>query len=121
MPLKDFPSDARPREKLLARGPQALGDSELLALLLRTGMAGKSVLHLAQELLDHFGGIAGLLNASLEDLKSTKGMGDPAKRPELVAVLDLARRALALVDVRLLDHVIVAPGRSLSMVARGLL
>jgi DNA repair protein RadC len=95
MPLKDLPVDARPREKLLARGPAALSDAELLALLLRTGLAGKSVLQLAQELLDTFGGIAGLLNAGADDLKRIKGLGGPAKRAELVAVLELARRALA--------------------------
>lgn len=97
MPLKDLPPDARPREKLLARGPGALSDAELLALLLRTGMAGKGVLQLAQELLDDktgFGGIAGLLHATADDLKRIKGLG-PAKRAELVAVLELARRALA--------------------------
>ena len=95
MPLKDLPPDARPREKLLARGPAALGDAELLALLLRTGMAGKSVLHLAQELLETFGGIAGLLHTHLDDLKRVKGLGGPAKRAELAAVLELARRAMA--------------------------
>jgi len=97
MPLKDLPPDARPREKLLARGPGALSDAELLALLLRTGLAGKGVLQLAQELLDiktGFGGIAGLLHATADDLKRIKGLG-PAKRAELVAVLELARRALA--------------------------
>ena len=97
MPIKDLPADARPREKLLARGPGALSDAELLALLLRTGLAGKGVLQLAQELLDDttgFGGIAGLLHASANDLKRIKGLG-PAKRAELVAVLELARRALA--------------------------
>jgi DNA repair protein RadC len=103
MPLKDLPPDARPREKLLARGPGALSDAELLALLLRTGIKGKSVLHMAQELLElkpaadgtaGFDGIAGLLNATADDLKRVKGLG-PAKRSELVAVLELARRALA--------------------------
>lgn len=97
MPLKDLPPDARPREKLLARGPGALSDAELLALLLRTGLAGKGVLQLAQELLDEqtgFGGMAGLLHATADDLKRIKGLG-PAKRAELVAVLELARRAMA--------------------------
>lgn len=94
MPLKDLPPDARPREKLIARGPGALSDAELLALLLRTGLAGKGVLQLAQELIDSFGGMAGLLHASADDLKRIKGLG-PAKRAELVAVLELARRALA--------------------------
>jgi DNA repair protein RadC len=95
MSLKDLPPDARTREKLLLRGPGALSDAELLALLLRTGTAGHGVLHLAQELLERFGGLAGLLHASAEDLKQIKGLGGPAKRAELVAVLELARRALA--------------------------
>jgi DNA repair protein RadC len=98
MALKDLPIDAQPREKLLARGPQALADAELLALLLRTGIQGKSVLRMADELLAPpplgFGGVAGLLNATAADLARIKGLG-PAKRAELVAVLELARRALA--------------------------
>lgn len=107
MPLKDLPSDAQPREKLLARGPAALADAELLAILLRTGIVGKGVLQMAQELLDPpsvdattgkvsggFGGISGLLHTSAADLTRIKGLG-PAKRAELVAVLELARRALA--------------------------
>ncbi len=103
MSLKNLPLDARPREKLLARGPGALSDTELLALLLRTGIKGKGVLQLADELLQlkvneegsgGFDGIAGLLNATADDLKRIKGLG-PAKRAELVAVLELARRALA--------------------------
>ncbi len=103
MPLKNLPPDARPREKLLSHGPGALSDAELLALLLRTGIKGKGVLQMAQELLElkppeqgvaGFDGIAGLLNASADDLKRIKGLG-PAKRAEIVAVLELARRALA--------------------------
>jgi len=98
--MKDLPADVRPREKLLARGPAALSDTELLALLLRTGTAGRGVLQMAQELLAEpanggFGGIAGLLNAQLDDLKRIKGMGGDAKRAELAAVLELARRAMA--------------------------
>ncbi|MFZ9298502.1 MAG: RadC family protein [Hylemonella sp.] len=94
MPLRDLPTDAQPREKLLARGAAALSDAELLALLLRTGLPGKGVLQLGQELLDKFGGIAGLLHAGSADLARIKGLG-PAKRAELLAVLELARRALA--------------------------
>src|SRR4051812_35436946 len=98
--MKDLPADVRPREKLLARGAAALSDTELLALLLRTGTAGRGVLQMAQELLAEpaaggFGGIAGLLNAQLDDLKRIKGMGGDAKRAELAAVLELARRAMA--------------------------
>jgi DNA repair protein RadC len=108
MPLKTLPADARPREKLLARGPGALSDPELLALLLRTGTAGRGVLQMAQELLAEpardvdtgrcsggFGGISGLLNAEVDDLKRIKGLGGPAKRAELAAVLELARRAMS--------------------------
>ena len=93
MLLKDLPQDARPREKLLARGPGALSDAELLALLLRTGLPGKNALQMGQELVDTFGGVAGLLNTPAEALKKVKGLG-PAKRAEIVAVLELARRAL---------------------------
>jgi DNA repair protein RadC len=92
--LKGLPSDARPREKLLTRGPPALSDAELLALLLRTGIPGKHVVQLAQELLDRFGGVAGLLHTGADALRTIKGLG-PAKRAEVVAVLELARRALA--------------------------
>ena len=94
MLLKDLPQDARPREKLLARGPGALSDAELLALLLRTGLPGKNALQMGQELLKTFGGLSGLLNTPAEALKKIKGLG-PAKRAEIVAVLELARRALA--------------------------
>jgi DNA repair protein RadC len=107
MSLKDLPADARPREKLLSRGAAALSDSELLALLLRTGTAGRGVLQMASEILaapqvsattglhtGGFGGISGLLNAGAEDLKRIKGLGGSAKRAELVAVLELARRAM---------------------------
>ena len=93
MTIKDLPADMRPREKLLARGAAALGDAELLALLLRTGLKGTGVLQFAERLLAEFGGIAGLLNASSDDLKRVKGMG-PAKRAELAAVLELARRSM---------------------------
>lgn len=98
MVMHELPDDSRPREKLLARGPAALSDRELLALLLRTGFAGKGVLELAGELLVPqpigFGGIAGLLHAGAAELEPIKGLG-PAKRAELLAVLELARRALA--------------------------
>ncbi|MDA8457062.1 DNA repair protein RadC [Acidovorax sp. GBBC 3334] len=107
MALKTLTNDALPRERLLARGPAALSDTELLAILLRTGIVGKGVMQMAQELLSPalpdpatgtlgggFGGIGGLLHADVHDLKRIKGLG-PAKRTALVAVLELARRVLA--------------------------
>ena len=90
--MKDLPADLRPREKLLAHGPGALADAELLALLLRTGAAGHGVLQLAQSLLDQHGGLAGLLQVRPQELRG-RGLG-PAKRAELSAVLEIARRTL---------------------------
>ncbi len=94
MLLKDIPQDSRPREKLLARGPAALCDAELLALLVRTGLQGKNALQIGEDLVKKFDGVAGLLHATPEEIKSIKGLG-PAKTAELIAVLELARRALA--------------------------
>jgi DNA repair protein RadC len=92
--MKHLPADQRPREKLLTRGPGALADAELLALLLRTGLAGRGVLELAADVLSHCGGFAGLVNTDAAALKGVKGLG-PAKRAELLAVAEIARRALA--------------------------
>jgi DNA repair protein RadC len=94
MPLKDLPAALRPREKLLALGPAALADAELLALLLRTGLPGLGVLQLAERLLAEFDGLPGLLHAGAVELQRMRGLG-PAKRAELAAVLELARRSLA--------------------------
>ena len=91
--IKDLPPAARPREKLLRQGPAALADVELIALLLRTGRQGLSVLDLAQHLLDAFGGLTGLLHADAAALKGIKGIG-PAKRAEMSAVVELVRRSL---------------------------
>ena len=92
--MKHLPPDQRPREKLLARGAAALADSELLALLLRTGYKGRGVVGLADDVLAHCQGFAGLLNAEPAALQGIKGLG-PAKRAELLAVMEMARRALA--------------------------
>jgi DNA repair protein RadC len=93
MSLQQLPRQARPREKLLAHGAASLADAELLALLLRTGVRGQGVLQLAQAVLDRFSGFAGLLHAPVDDLGRIKGLG-PAKRAELAAVAEMARRAL---------------------------
>ncbi|MEY3473583.1 MAG: hypothetical protein RL087_41 [Pseudomonadota bacterium] len=211
--LQHLPAEARPREKLLARGPAALSDAELLALVLRTGVTGQPVLALAQQLIDDFGGLSGLLHTDASDLKRVRGLGGNAKRAigerlreraalgspdavkqylqlhlgqrthkvfavmfldtqnRLIALEELFRgtltqtsvyprevavralhhhaaavvlahnhpsgavqpsradealtqslkAALALLDVRVLDHIIVAPGQALSFAERGLL
>lgn len=94
MSIKALPAALRPREKLLSHGPAALADAELLALLLRTGLPGRGVLELATDVLASTQGFAGLLQASPTDLQAVKGLG-PAKCTELVAVMEMARRALA--------------------------
>lgn len=92
--MKHLPADQRPREKLLAQGPAALADAELLALLLRTGTRGQGVVALAGQVLQQCQGFAGLLQAEGAQLQGIKGLG-PAKRAELLAVMEMARRALA--------------------------
>jgi DNA repair protein RadC len=91
--IKDLPAALRPREKLLNQGAAALADAELLALLLRTGMQGLGVLHLAEQVLGKLGGVGGLIHAQPAQLRDIKGLG-PAKRAELLAVLELARRGM---------------------------
>jgi len=92
--MKDLPADQRPRERLHSRGPAALADAELLALLLRTGTAGVGVLALAQQVVDGCGGFAGLLQPEARTkLAHIRGLG-PAKQAELLAVGEIARRAL---------------------------
>lgn len=88
-----LPQALMPREKLQQRGAAALADGELLALLLRTGTRGQHVLALADAILQRFGGVAGLLHAQARDLQGIKGLG-PAKRAELLAVIELSRRSL---------------------------
>ncbi|MGR8979049.1 MAG: RadC family protein [Gammaproteobacteria bacterium] len=91
MAIKDWPSDDRPREKLLTRGAGALTDAELLAIFLRTGTHGKSAVDLARELLIDFGSLKALLNADRERFCQGNGLGD-AKYSQLQAVLEMARR-----------------------------
>jgi DNA repair protein RadC len=93
MAITDWPLGERPRERLLALGPASLADAELLAILLRTGVRGKSAVDVARELIGRFGSVAGLLEAGSVNLKETPGLGS-AKLAQLQAALELARRAL---------------------------
>lgn len=94
MGICDWPAGERPRERLLAHGAFVLSDAELLALLLRTGVAGRSALDLARDLLGHFGGLSALFGASVPRVAAIRGLG-PAKAAELAAVVELVRRSLA--------------------------
>jgi DNA repair protein RadC len=96
MTICDWPVAERPRERLLAHGATMLSDAELLAVLLRTGIKGKSAVDLARELLARFGGVGGLLASceqSAGELAQVKGLGG-AKTAQLGAALELARRSL---------------------------
>lgn len=93
MAISDWPAAERPREKLLGRGAQALSDAELLAIFLRTGVAGKTAVDLARDLLQHFGGLRPLMESDQQEFCQAKGLG-PAKYTQLQAVLEMARRHL---------------------------
>ncbi|HEY6240352.1 MAG TPA: DNA repair protein RadC [Burkholderiales bacterium] len=93
MAITDWPLQERPRERLLARGAASLADAELLAILLRTGIRGKSAVDVARELLGRFGSVSALLEAGSRGLADTPGLG-PAKLAQIQAALELARRAL---------------------------
>ncbi|UCC57108.1 MAG: DNA repair protein RadC [Gammaproteobacteria bacterium] len=91
--IRSWPVTERPREKLLAHGPTALSDAELLAIFLRTGVNGKTAVDLARELLQAWGGLRPLLEANRQDFCGHHGLG-AAKYAQLQAVLEIARRHL---------------------------
>jgi DNA repair protein RadC len=93
MGIAQWPPQERPREKLLAQGPQSLSDSELLAIFLRTGIAGTSAIEMARQLLSEFGNIRQLLDAGPDKFSTIKGMG-PAKYVQFQAALEVGRRYL---------------------------
>lgn len=91
--IRDLPQGERPRERLEHYGAQALSNAELLAIILRTGVQGESVLHLASRLLARYGGLLGLARANFSELCAERGLG-PAKATQLIAALELGRRLL---------------------------
>lgn len=93
MPIRDWPMAERPREKLLARGPESLSDAELLAILLRSGIRGQTALDLARQLLVDFGGLRAFLEANQVQFCRARGLGT-AKFAELRACLEIGTRYL---------------------------
>jgi len=89
--IKDLPKNERPREKMLRYGAEYLSNSELLALILRTGTKEDSVLNLCDRLLSHCGGIKGSSSPSINDLKQVKGIGE-VKATQVLALAELATR-----------------------------
>lgn len=91
--IKDWPEEERPRERLLKHGASALSDSQLLAIILRTGSGKKSAIDLAIEMLDLFKSLKKIDNASIKDFSSLKGIGT-AKAAQIKAALELGKRML---------------------------
>ena len=89
--LKDQPVSERPRERLVERGADALSHAELIAILLRTGLKGANVVEIGRQLLQKFGSLQALAQASVEDLQSVKGIGRD-KAVTLMAAFALARK-----------------------------
>jgi DNA repair protein RadC len=89
--IKDLPDSERPRERLAEKGPDALKNSELIAILLRTGLKGVSAIQVAEQLLKKFGSLDSLARASIADLRQVKGIGRD-KAVTLVAAFTLARK-----------------------------
>lgn len=91
--IKDLPLSERPRERLEHYGAGALSTSELLAIILRTGVGGENVINLATRLLSQFRGLIGLSKADFAQISALKGMGQ-AKTAQVKAALELGRRLL---------------------------
>jgi DNA repair protein RadC len=95
--VHDLPLSERPRERLLRLGSEALSAQEILALILGRGVKNESVMVTSQKLLSQFGNLKGVVNASVEDLTQTKGIG-PAKAAQIKAALELSKRLEVDVD-----------------------
>ena len=89
--IKEWPENERPRERLLREGAAAMTEAQLIAVILRTGAGGRSALDLAMELLDRFGALRNLEQASLAELSAIRGIGK-AKAAQLRAAAELGRR-----------------------------
>lgn len=89
--IKDLPDTERPRERLAANGAESLRNTELIAILLRTGLQGHSAIQVAESLIAQFGSLTNLASASLDDLRKTKGVGRD-KAIALKAAFTLAQR-----------------------------
>ena len=89
--IKNWPQDDRPREKLLKKGATALSNSELLAILLRSGVRGNSAIDLAREILEKFGTFRNMSHTDVRDWREFKGLG-PAKIAQIMAALEIGKR-----------------------------
>jgi len=91
--IKDLPEDQRPREKLLKYGAESLTDTELLAILLRTGVQGKSAIDVANEILNSFGSFKGLAGKNIKEVQKIKGIKG-VKAITIAATFEIIRRVV---------------------------
>lgn len=89
--ITDLAEEERPRERLARLGPQSLSNAELLAILLRVGVRGQNAVQVGQRLLQHFGGLAGLHRADIQEMYAEHGLG-PAKAAQIKAAIELGNR-----------------------------
>ncbi len=89
--IHELPPEDRPREKLTERGADALSDSELIAILLRTGMQGANAVDVARHLLAKYGSLSALSRCKVKEIEQIKGIG-PAKAVQLAAAFGLGAR-----------------------------
>lgn len=94
MAITDWPADERPRERLMQKGVSALSDAELLAIFLRVGVVGKGAVDQARDLLNVFGSLNAIFNASAHQISALHGMG-LSKYCQLQAIFEMSRRALS--------------------------
>ena len=100
MTITNWPTNERPREKLLQRGAASLSDAELLAILFRTGIKGKTAVDLARDCLQHFGDLASLLQSNFSEFREIKGLGAD-KYVQLQSAMELGKRQM---ECRLTRH-----------------
>ncbi len=93
--IRDMPADMRPRERLVGLGAGSLSNSDLIAILLRTGVKGENVLSLSDKLLSKLGGISGLADATIGDMCDLRGISE-AKACQVVAAVELGKRAASM-------------------------
>ena len=93
--IRDMPTGERPRERLRDHGPGSLSNAELIAILLRTGIAGENVVNMAVRMLSYFDGLPGLARANYSEICSLKGISE-AKACQLMAAFELGRRFVSL-------------------------
>ncbi|WP_160687264.1 DNA repair protein RadC [Clostridium sp. C2-6-12] len=89
--IKDIPQNERPKEKLLAYGAESLSNSELLAIILRTGIQGENVLQLSERLLSELDGLDGIFSANFDNITSIKGIKE-GKASQILALSELFKR-----------------------------